>query len=86
VVSPAGDVLVAEDGTAMRLAIVANGQPPKLLMQITRGGSEITGPAFTADGSRLYFSSQRGPSGPSGTGTSGVTYEMTIPPEFRALP
>jgi hypothetical protein len=85
VVSPAGDVLVAEDGTAMRLAIVANGVPPKLLMQITRGGSEITGPAFTPDGSRLYFSSQRGPSGPSGSGTSGVTYEMTIPPEFRAL-
>ena len=66
-----GDVLVAEDGTAMRLAVVINGQPSKLLMQITRGGSEICGPAFTPDGSRLYFSSQRGPSGTTGTGAQG---------------
>lgn len=85
VVSPKGDVLVAEDGTAMRLAIMFNNDPAKLLMQITRGGSEICGPAFTPDGSRLYFSSQRGPSGVSGTGASGVIYEMTIPPQFRAI-
>ena len=85
VVGPGGDVLVAEDGTAMRLAIMFNGEPAKLLMQITRGGSEITGPAFTADGSRLYFGSQRGPSGVSGTGSSGVIYELSIPPRFRAI-
>ncbi len=85
VVSPTGDVLVAEDGNAMRLAIMFNNQPAKLLMQITRGGSEICGPAFTLDGSRLYFSSQRGPSGAVGTGASGVVYEMTIPPRFRAI-
>jgi hypothetical protein len=85
VVSPGGDVLVAEDGTAMRLAIMINNQPAKLLMQITRGGSEICGPAFTPDGARLYFSSQRGPSGTGGTGASGVIYEMTIPPRFRAI-
>lgn len=80
-----GDVLVAEDGTAMRLAVVTNNQPAKLLMQITRGGSEICGPAFTPDGSRLYFSSQRGPSGPTGTGTAGVIYELLIPPRFRTI-
>ncbi len=85
VAATTGDVLVAEDGTAMRLAVVMNGQPAKLLMQITRGGSEICGPAFTPDGSRLYFSSQNGPSGTSGTGTSGVIYEMTIPPRFRTI-
>ena len=85
VVSPGGDVLVAEDGTAMRLAIMFNNLPAKLLLQITRGGSEICGPAFTPDGSRLYFSSQAGPSGVAGTGTSGVTYELTIPPQFRAI-
>jgi hypothetical protein len=85
VVSPGGDVLVAEDGYSMRLAIMFNDAPAKLLMQITRGGSEIAGPAFTADGSRLYFSSQRGPSGPSGTGSSGVIYELSIPPRFRGL-
>jgi hypothetical protein len=85
VVSPFGDVLVAEDGTAMRLALMFNNTPAKLLMQITRGGSEICGPAFTPDGSKLYFSSQAGPSGASGTGSSGLIYEMTIPPQFRAL-
>lgn len=85
VVSPSGDVLVAEDGNNMRLAIMLNGQPSKLLMQITKGGSEICGPAFHPDGTRLYFSSQRGPSGINGTGTSGTTYEMLIPPAFRSL-
>lgn len=85
VVGPGGDVLVAEDGNSMRLAIMFNDQPAKLLMQITRGGSEITGPAFTPDGSKLYFSSQRGPSGVNGTSSSGTTYEMTIPPQFRAV-
>jgi uncharacterized protein len=85
VVSPGGDVLVAEDGTAMRLAIMFNNLPAKLLLQITRGGSEICGPAFTPDGSRLYFASQSGPSGAAGTGSSGVIYEMTIPPRFRAI-
>ena len=33
-------------------------------------GSEITGPAFSPDGTRLYFSSQRDP---------GRTYEVTGP-------
>ena len=82
-VSPAGDVLVAEDGDLMRLYVIVPNEPAKLLMQINKGGSEITGPAFTADGSRLYFSSQRGPSGVDGTGSGGATYEMTIPAEFR---
>jgi hypothetical protein len=76
---------VAEDGTAMRLAIITNNRVPKLLMQITRGGSEICGPAFTPDGARLYFSSQAGPGGVNGTENRGVIYEMTIPPRFRAL-
>lgn len=82
-VSPAGDVLVSEDGNAMRLCVIVPNQPAKLLMQITRGGSEICGPAFTPDGSRLYFSSQRGPSGPTGLQSSGVTFEVLIPERFR---
>ena len=84
VVSPSGDAMVAEDGSNMRLAIVLNNQPSKLLMQITAGNSEITGPAFTADGSRLYFSRQNGPNVP-GSLTRGTTYEMTIPPAFRSI-
>ncbi len=84
VVSPSGDAMVAEDGSNMRLAIVLNNQPSKLLMQITAGNSEITAPAFTADGSRLYFSRQNGPNVP-GSLTRGTTYEMTIPPAFRSI-
>lgn len=84
-VSPAGDVLVSEDGELMRLYVIVPNQPAKLLMQITKGGSEICGPAFTPDGARLYFSSQRGPSGATGATSTGATFEMTIPPEFRSL-
>ena len=40
-------------------------------------GSEVTGPAFSPDGTRLYFSSQRG-----SDGTTGITYEVTGP--FRS--
>ena len=86
VVSPSGDVLVAEDGALMRLVVVVPNGQAKLLMQITKGGSEITGPAFTPDGSRLYFSSQRGPSGADGSGTGGATFEITIPEEYRTAP
>ena len=35
--------------------------------------SEITGPAFSPDGKRLYFSSQRGTTGES---EDGITYEI----------
>lgn len=45
------------------------------LRVLNQGGSEIAGPAFSPDGSRLYFSSQRGP---TGTG-AGVTYEVQGP-------
>ena len=83
VVSPAGDVIVAEDGDAMRLVVVVPNAPAKTLLQVTLGGSELTGPAFTADGSRLYFSSQRGPNLGIGSTGSGVTYELTIPDAFR---
>ena len=86
VVSPSGDVLVAEDGALMRLVVVVPNGQAKLLMQITKGGSEIAGPAFTPDGSRLYFSSQRGPSGADGSGTGGATFEITIPEEYRTAP
>jgi uncharacterized protein len=83
VVSPAGDVIVAEDGDAMRLIVVVPNAPAKTLLQITLGGSELAGPAFTPDGSRLYFSSQRGPHLGIGSSGNGVTYELTIPPAFR---
>lgn len=89
VVSPAGDVIVAEDGEAMRLMVMVPNQPAKILLQITGGGSELAGPAFSPDGSRLYFSNQRGPNVralpglPNLPGT-GATYELLIPEAFRA--
>lgn len=82
VISPSGDCIVAEDGSGMRLMVVIPNEPPKILFQITGSpSSEIVGPAFHPDGSKLYFSAQRGP---SNTDTAGVTYELTIPPEFRS--
>lgn len=88
VVSPAGDVIVAEDGDAMRLMVMVPNQKAKILLQITGGGSELAGPAFSPDGSRLYFSSQRGPNLPALSGLpnlpgTGATYELLIPEKYR---
>ncbi|MBF1802671.1 alkaline phosphatase PhoX [Alloalcanivorax profundimaris] len=83
VVSPMGDVVVAEDGEAMRLMVMVPNQAAKILLQVPGGGSELTGPAFTPDGSRLYFSSQRAPSGATGILPLGRTYELTVPASFR---
>lgn len=95
-VSPGGDILVAEDLIAnagnpsmMRIMVVIPNQQSKVLVEINAPGSEITGPAFSPDGSRLYFSSQRGPvqeipgGVPATIPGTGATYELTIPPEFR---
>lgn len=82
VVSPAGDVIVSEDGNAMRLMVMVPNEPARVLLQVPGGGSELTGPAFTPDGSRLYFSSQRGVTNDPSS-AAGITYELTIPPEYR---
>jgi secreted PhoX family phosphatase len=70
-----GDVLVAEDGGDMQVCLLRSGVVSPLLQVVGQDGSEITGPAFDPSGSRLYFSSQRGPA-PSGTG---ITYEVSGP-------
>ena len=69
----------------MRLAVMFNNQPAKLLMQITRGSSEIAARRSrpTARGCTSAASAAR--AAPTGTGASGVIYEMTIPPRFRAI-
>jgi hypothetical protein len=70
-VSCCGDVLVAEDGGSMQIvAILPDGQLKPLLQIVGHDRSEVTGPAFNPDGTRLYFSSQRGSSG------SGITFEV----------
>lgn len=77
--STAGDLYIAEDGGNMEINIVTtDGIVAPVLRIEGHSESEITGPAFSPDGSRLYFSSQRGASGDI-LGTDGVTYEVTGP-------
>jgi uncharacterized protein len=75
-----GDVFVAEDGDDMNICILRTADDGTSvvapLLQVTgQEESEITGPAFDPSGTRLYFSSQRGPS-PAGPG---ITYEVSGP-------
>ncbi len=79
-VTPAGDVIVAEDGGDMEcVAISADGTVLPLLQVTGQDGSEITGPVFDPSLQRLYFSSQRGDQGGDILGMSGITYEVSGP-------
>jgi secreted PhoX family phosphatase len=74
-----GDLFVAEDGGNMELVLIEpSGAVSVFLRVLNQSGSELAGPAFTPDGSRMLISSQRG-----GTG-SGITYEISGP--FRTAP
>ncbi|MFH9004977.1 alkaline phosphatase PhoX [Streptomyces afghaniensis] len=75
-----GDLFVAEDGGTMEICVITPADVVAPFLRIDgQSGSEITGPAFSPDGTRLYFSSQRGTSGSS---SGGITYEVKGP--FRA--
>lgn len=72
--SVAGDLFVAEDGGNMEICVITPlGVVASFLRVVGQSKSEITGPAFSPDGRRLYFSSQRG------TGSGGITYEVRGP-------
>ncbi|MFI1322078.1 alkaline phosphatase PhoX [Streptomyces rochei] len=78
--SSSGDLFVAEDGGTMEICVITPSDVIAPFLRIEgQSGSEITGPAFSPDGARLYFSSQRGTSGSS---SGGITYEVRGP--FRA--
>ncbi|NUL04607.1 DUF839 domain-containing protein [Streptomyces lunaelactis] len=78
--SSSGDLFVAEDGGNLEICIITPNDIVAVFLRVTgQSSSEITGPAFSPDGQRLYFSSQRGTSGSS---SGGITYEVTGP--FRA--
>ncbi|MFE2046992.1 alkaline phosphatase PhoX [Streptomyces sp. NPDC059459] len=78
--SSSGDLFVAEDGGNMEICVITPADVIAPFLRIDgQSGSEITGPAFSPDGTRLYFSSQRGTSGSS---SGGITYEVRGP--FRA--
>lgn len=76
-VSASGEVLIAEDGGNMQIIALDHDYTPYILLQVFgQDRSEITGPAFSPDGQRLYFSSQRGRTGNS---EDGLTYELRFP-------
>ncbi len=79
--SQSGDLFVAEDGGDMQICIITpDGTVAPFLQVSGQRTSELTGPAFSPDGRRLYFSSQRGTTGLS---SGGLTYEVTGP--FRTF-
>ena len=77
-VSEYGDVLVAEDGGDMQVVAVTADRRTVPIVQVIghHPNSEITGPAFSPDMDRLYFSSQ---SGFGGTIEDGITFEISGP-------
>jgi secreted PhoX family phosphatase len=83
--SGSGDLYVAEDGDDMQVVVITSEGEVAPIVQITAEPlpadpipSEVTGPVFSPDGTRLYFSSQRG-----GNRQTGITYEVTGP--FRGI-
>jgi secreted PhoX family phosphatase len=76
-----GDIYVAEDEDDLQIVLLAdrNGQriAAPFLQLAGHAGSEIAGPAFSPDGTRLYFSSQRGKGG--GRNDPGMTFEVSGP-------
>ena len=74
-----GDLYVAEDGGNMEICMITPDDRISVFLRVTgQGSSELTGPAFTPAGDRLYFSSQRGTSGAT-NGSGGITYCVTGP-------
>lgn len=72
-----GELLVAEDGGDMQIVVLDDRYNAIPLVTLHgQPGSEIAGPAFTPDGSRLLFSSQKGPAGEA---MGGTTYELLLP-------
>ncbi len=75
-ISPTGELLVAEDGGDMQIVALTRSYRTAALVTLHgHDKSEVTGPAFSPDGRRLYFSSQRGT---LGAAEHGLTYELDL--------
>ena len=71
-----GELIVAEDGGDMQLIALDQAFKPFVFVAVHgQDLSELTGPAFSPDGKRFYFSSQRGLTGRS---ENGITYEIEL--------
>jgi len=95
-----GDLFVAEDGGNMEIVVISpEGEvaPFCRLDDLDHDGSEMTGPCFSPNRDRLYFSSQRGPSSKrpnevveaytdGDAYNAGVTYEILGPFRGRIIP
>ncbi|MBP7630422.1 MAG: DUF839 domain-containing protein [Acidimicrobiales bacterium] len=92
-----GDLYVAEDGGNMEVVMITTEGDVAPFVRITGAeheGSEVTGPCFNPDRTRLYFSSQRGPTPKTlaeivpamdnDSAAGGITYEVTGPFRGRA--
>lgn len=74
-----GNLFVAEDGDDMEIVMLnADNEVSAVVRLPDQDLSEMTGPCFSPDGTRLYFNSQRGPVGALGL-PLGITYEITGP-------
>jgi uncharacterized protein len=74
-VSQAGDIYVAEDGGDLQIVVLDRHGAIYPIAQLQgHDQSEVTGLAFSPDGRRLYFSSQRGT---SGRPEDGITFEIS---------
>ncbi|HEX4844080.1 MAG TPA: alkaline phosphatase PhoX [Limnobacter sp.] len=85
-----GEMVVVEDGGDMRAMVLL---PDRSTIPLVRlpgdpSGTEVTGPAFSPDGRRLYIANQRAL--PDGTttnfGLGGTIYEITMPFSVRVDP
>lgn len=77
VVDSSGYVYVAEDSDDLQVVLITpEGVPMPLLQLVGHDDSEVAGPAFSPDGTRFYFSSQRGTAGES---EQGITFEISGP-------
>ena len=81
-VSAAGDVLVCEDGGNLEIGLIS---PRRIVSPVIRlpgeehAGSELCGVCFDPSGTRMYFTSQRGPRLGADLPGPGAIYEVEGP-------